>query len=102
MELRILLVAAVDARSTAGIVNVPQEGTEDSDHLVPKPRCHRRWIARPSKPAAAMMIGSGTFHFMRIRNVAKAIPHVQMSRIECLANTNAAPAIAPVAAAVTP
>src|SRR5258707_15051214 len=63
---------------------------------------HRSRIARPSKPEVTMMTGSGTFHFMRTRNVANAIPAVGKSRIECFASTIAAPAMAPVAAAVTP
>lgn len=54
-------------------------------------------------PARTMTSGSGTrFVFKRMARVAAAIKEVGMSKMALLPSTNAAPAIAPVAAAVTP
>src|SRR6266851_9067109 len=58
--------------------------------------------SRPATPEQTTTIGSGTFQRHRTRRVRQAIVAVDRSRIECRARTKTAPAMAPVAAAVTP
>src|SRR6266851_4557649 len=56
----------------------------------------------PAIPEPTTMIGSGTFQRDKTRKARQAIIAVDRSRMECRARTKTAPAMAPVAAAVTP
>src|SRR6059036_2364383 len=56
----------------------------------------------PAIPAAAIITGSGIFHFISTARLTSAISAVGRSYTERRASTMTAPAIAPVAAAVTP
>src|SRR5713101_9168300 len=69
--------------------------------LIPYPA--NAFTMSPTAPAATMTIGSGAFlSFSSTRKVATPITAVGTSMMDRLARTNAAPPIAPAAAAVTP
>src|SRR5207244_2971074 len=79
----------IECRSYFGITH---------DHLPPIDENKRS----PAIPELTTMRGSGTLQRHRTRSVMQAIVAVEKSRMECRARTKTAPAMAPVAAAVTP